>query len=65
MELEGKYQPHHHIILWRDRKVLFGSILKLGTFGPRDVCALLRGMEWEFEECGIGRAHATCERVWF
>jgi hypothetical protein len=49
MELEGKYQPDH-IILWRDRKVLFGSILKLGTIGPRDVCALLRGMEWEFEE---------------
>jgi len=50
MEMEGKYQPHHHIISWRDRKVLFDSILKLGTFGPRDVCVLLRGMEWEFEE---------------
>jgi len=50
MEMEGKYQPHHHIISWRDRKVLFGSILTLGTFGPRDVCVLLRGMEWEFEE---------------
>jgi hypothetical protein len=51
MELEGEYQPHHHhIISWRDRKVLFGSILKLRKFGPRDVCALLRGMEWEFEE---------------
>jgi hypothetical protein len=50
MGLEGKYQPHHYIILWRDRKVLFGSILKLRTFGPRDVCALLGCMEWEFEE---------------
>jgi len=33
MELEGEYLHHHHIISWRDRKVLFGSILKLGTIG--------------------------------
>jgi hypothetical protein len=55
----GIGQPHHYIISWRDRKVLFGSI------GPLDVCVWSGSLKSEGFEARYAPRFRECVLIDF